>query len=96
MWMSLVRRYRREFPALRWKVRRKKNMQGSFALTWWDTDCFRTDIASDYPDEVLAFILAHEVAHCLSHHEKGDEHHGDAFWAAYRRTYEIYEEWAHG
>jgi hypothetical protein len=95
MWRSLAARYRKEFPALRLRIRRKRVMDGCFALTWHDGQSFRIDLLANYPDDVQAFMLAHEVAHCLSWHEKGD-HHGDAFWAAYRLTYRIYEEWASG
>lgn len=86
----LARRYRKEFPLLKFRIRRAK-LEGAFATAHLDMAC-GTCVLTFPPDmdqPTVAFLMAHELAHCMAMHE-GVEH-GPAFWDAYKRTYAIYE-----
>jgi Zn-dependent peptidase ImmA (M78 family) len=92
---SLAARYRKRYPDLKFRIVRK-HLKGEFALTHFDQNkgCFIVEIDKSLSPEVACFILAHETGHFLSWWTTTPEdHHGEAFWAAYRTTYRIYEEW---
>jgi predicted metal-dependent hydrolase len=87
---SLAARLRKEFPQVRFRIRKVK-LSGFIGRCSLADGLFTIELNSIYPDEVLAFILPHELAHALTWHEK--DQHGPQFWAAYQQTYGAYERW---
>jgi hypothetical protein len=89
----LARRYRREFPGIRFRVRRSalKTELGVTGLRHRD-GVFTVELDQSLPEAAMLILLSHEVAHVISWHlDPPERPHGPAFWAAHQRTYEIYE-----
>jgi Zn-dependent peptidase ImmA (M78 family) len=91
---QLARMIRRKYPQLKFRIRRAV-LSGAFATTHLipESGMFIVTIGKEVKPDLAAFLLAHEISHAISWHADTDEH-GDAFWAAYRRVYAIYEAFA--
>ncbi len=87
----LAGRFRKEYPYLKFSIRRK-NLPTDFSLTGLSDGGFLIEIDRGVRDDVACFIMAHEIAHCLTYHQCPiDKPHDGPFWDAYKRTYEVYE-----
>ena len=84
----LAARYRRIYPDLKFRVVRAR-LADAFATAHADNGKFIITLDRELSPAVACFILAHEIAHCLSWHLETEEH-GPAFWAAYQKTYDEY------
>jgi hypothetical protein len=91
---KLAARYRKNYPYLKFSVRRKK-LSTDLGLTGFRNDdgTFIIELDTSYCPAVACFILAHEIAHCLTFSLcPGDKPHDKPFWEAYEKTYRIYED----
>lgn len=91
---QLAARYRKRFPGPKVRILRS-SLKYTFATCHFDgnKNYFVITLGKDLKEDVALFILSHEWAHTLSWGLDGDEvTHGPAFWAAYEKTYAIYEE----
>ena len=86
----LAARYRKRFPYLKFRVKRKR-MPTMFGYCQQTEDGFLVVLDSTLSQEYAIFVLPHEIAHAISFHAD-DIEHGDNFWTTYRKTYEVYEE----
>lgn len=89
---QLARKYRKLYPHLKFRITTAK-LDGAFATTHLriEDGIFIITFPAAMCPHLKAFLLAHELAHCVAWHADTEEH-GDGFWAAYRRTYEVYAE----
>ncbi len=92
---KLANRYRKEFPQLKFSVRRV-SLSKSFELTGfvYADGKFVIEICKSHKDDMACFLLAHALAHAISWHlcQPPEDPHGRPFWDAYERTYKIYEQ----
>ena len=91
---QLARLIRKQYPHLKFRIKRAK-LSGAFATTHLvpESGLFVVTIDKEVKPDLAAFLLAHEVAHCVSWHADTEEH-GDGFWSSYRKVYSIYERFA--
>lgn len=90
---KLAARYRKHYPYLKFSIRRTK-LAENLGLTGFRNDdgTFVIELDTSYCPAVACFIMAHEIAHCLSFNLcPPDDPHAKPFWEAYQKTYEIYE-----
>lgn len=88
---QLARKYRKLYPGLKFRIVTSKTIQGAFATTHLrpEDGTFVITFPSYMDPHLKCFLLAHEVAHALSWH-MDEEEHGEGFWSAYRKTYDVY------
>lgn len=88
----LANKIRKKYPHLKFRIRRQR-LRDAFATTHLhaETGTYIVTIDKDIKPDLAAFLLAHEVSHALSF-LVDEKEHGPAFWAAYEKVYEIYEE----
>ena len=93
---QLANRIRRRYPHLKFRIKRAV-LSDAFATTHLHaaTGTYIITIDKEIKPDLAAFLLAHEISHAISWHGDSDEH-GDAYWAAYRQVYAIYETFAAG
>ena len=93
---NLVARFankiRKKYPHLKFRIRRQR-LTDAFATTHLEANSgtYIITIDREIKPDLAAFLLAHESAHALSYLVDSMEH-GPAYWAAYRDTYAVYEE----
>lgn len=87
----LANRYRRNYPYLKFSIKRVA-LPHYFALTGLKDGLFVIEIDKNCREDMACFIMAHEIAHCLTFHQcPPEDPHADPFWEAYKPAYKIYE-----
>jgi len=86
---KLANEYRRAYPYMPFSVRRVKCDSAHLAYCTKKGDKFVIAIDKSLPECVAMFLMPHEISHAVAFHDSED--HGNAFWNAYQKNYEIYE-----
>lgn len=97
---NLVARFanklRKRYPHLKFRIRRQR-LSDAFATAHLHSESgtYIITIDQEIKQDLATFLLAHEIAHCLTYLVESEEH-GPAFWAAYQAVYALYEEFVAG